>query len=152
MSLGPRAKARLRHDSSDFDCRGLSNRTLHIATYRADPRTHPLANAADPANEWNELLSLIEPHVLALDEQFAEHGGPTFFEITTAMALLAFARQQANAVVLEVGMGGRLDSTNVVQPVVSVITSIGFDHHKQLGRTLSTIAREKAGSSNRADH
>ena len=71
--------------------------------------------------------------------------GSTFFEITTAMGLLHFARQRADAVVLEVGLGGRLDSTNVVHPSVSVITSIGFDHTRQLGNTLAAIAGEKAG-------
>ena len=61
------------------------------------------------------------------------------------MALLHFARRQVDAVVLEVGMGGRLDSTNVVHPVLSVITSIAFDHTRQLGNTLGAIATEKAG-------
>lgn len=70
---------------------------------------------------------------------------PTFFEITTAMGLLHFARSGAEAVVLEVGLGGRLDSTNVCRPQLCVITSISFDHMKQLGNTLFAIAREKAG-------
>lgn len=69
----------------------------------------------------------------------------TFFEITTAMGLLHFARRDVGAVVLEVGMGGRLDSTNVVRPLLSVITSISFDHTRQLGNTLGAIATEKAG-------
>jgi dihydrofolate synthase/folylpolyglutamate synthase len=69
----------------------------------------------------------------------------TFFEITTAMGLLHFLHRQAGAVVLEVGMGGRLDSTNVVRPLVSVVTSISFDHTRQLGNTLGAIAGEKAG-------
>lgn len=69
----------------------------------------------------------------------------TYFEITTALTLLYFAREHVDAAVIEVGMGGRLDSTNVVDPVVSVITSISFDHMKQLGRTLPQIAGEKAG-------
>ena len=71
--------------------------------------------------------------------------GSTFFEITTAMGLLYFARRDVQAVVLEVGMGGRLDSTNVVHPVLSIITSISFDHTRQLGNTLASIATEKAG-------
>lgn len=70
---------------------------------------------------------------------------PTFFEITTAMGLLHFARSRAEAVVLEVGLGGRLDSTNICRPKLCVITSISFDHMKQLGNTLRAIAREKAG-------
>jgi dihydrofolate synthase / folylpolyglutamate synthase len=71
--------------------------------------------------------------------------GPTYFEITTAMAFLHFAEQGTDIAVVEVGLGGRLDSTNVVHPLVSVITSISFDHMKQLGSTLDAIAREKAG-------
>src|SRR5262245_39907495 len=69
----------------------------------------------------------------------------TFFEITTAMGLLHFARRKVGAVVLEVGMGGRLDSTNVVHPRLSIITSISFDHTRQLSNTLGAIATEKAG-------
>ena len=61
------------------------------------------------------------------------------------MGLLHFARKNVGAVVLEVGMGGRLDSTNVVHPAVSIITSISFDHTRQLGNTLAAIATEKAG-------
>jgi dihydrofolate synthase/folylpolyglutamate synthase len=70
---------------------------------------------------------------------------PTFFEVTTAMAFLHFARRKVDAAVLEVGLGGRLDSTNVCQPSVTIITSISFDHTKQLGNTLAEIAGEKAG-------
>ena len=70
---------------------------------------------------------------------------PTFFEITTAMAFLHFARSQVDLAVLEVGLGGRLDSTNVCLPEVCVITSISYDHTRQLGNTLTAIAAEKAG-------
>jgi dihydrofolate synthase/folylpolyglutamate synthase len=72
-------------------------------------------------------------------------GGPTFFEITTALAFLHFAESRVDAAVLEVGLGGRLDSTNVCRPEVTVITSISFDHMRQLGNTLAAIAGEKAG-------
>lgn len=69
----------------------------------------------------------------------------TTFEITTALAFLHFARQGATAVVAEVGLGGRLDATNIVTPVVSVITSLSYDHMQVLGNTLTEIAGEKAG-------
>ncbi len=69
----------------------------------------------------------------------------TTFEITTALAFWYFARQGATAVVAEVGLGGRLDATNVVSPVVAVITSLSYDHTKVLGETLAEIAGEKAG-------
>ncbi len=98
-------------------------------------------------DDWVQLVDRIRPIVLRMDsEQDRSAGqGPTFFDITTAMALLYFADQRTDAVVLEVGMGGRLDSTNVCQSAISVITSISFDHTKQLGNTLALIAGEKAG-------
>ncbi len=70
---------------------------------------------------------------------------PTYFETVTAMAFLAFARESLDTVVLEVGMGGRLDATNVVTPTLCVITPIDFDHQAFLGDTLAQIAAEKAG-------
>ena len=70
----------------------------------------------------------------------------TFFEITTAAAFLAFARTPADYLILEVGLGGRLDATNVIsKPAVSVITTIDYDHQQYLGNTLTAIAHEKAG-------
>ncbi|HEY4302117.1 MAG TPA: folylpolyglutamate synthase/dihydrofolate synthase family protein [Candidatus Didemnitutus sp.] len=70
---------------------------------------------------------------------------PTFFEFMTAMAFLKFARARVAAAVIETGMGGRLDATNIVTPEVSIITSIGFDHMEYLGDSLAQIAAEKAG-------
>jgi dihydrofolate synthase/folylpolyglutamate synthase len=70
---------------------------------------------------------------------------PSFFEMMTAIAFEYFAQQQVDLAVLEVGMGGRLDATNVVDPRVSVITDISLDHQKYLGDTVSAIAREKVG-------
>jgi dihydrofolate synthase/folylpolyglutamate synthase len=94
------------------------------------------------------LFSRLEGIVLEMDDEArrqGDHEGPTYFEITTAAALLHFQDRQVDAAVLEVGLGGRLDSTNICRPVTSVITSISFDHTGQLGTTLSAIAREKAG-------
>src|SRR5215472_5686563 len=70
---------------------------------------------------------------------------PSFFEMLTAMMFEYFASAQVELAVLEVGMGGRLDATNIVDPCISVITDIDFDHQKFLGNTLPEIAREKAG-------
>ena len=70
---------------------------------------------------------------------------PSFFEITMALAFDYFAKQQVDIAVVEVGLGGRLDSTNIITPLLSVITNIGFDHTEFLGNTLADIAREKAG-------
>lgn len=69
----------------------------------------------------------------------------TYFECTTALALLWFAEQRTDFVVLETGMGGRLDATNVVTPLVSLITNVSMDHEQHLGSTLAAIATEKAG-------
>lgn len=73
------------------------------------------------------------------------YGHPTFFECNTFMAYNYFARKEVDIAVVEVGLGGRLDSTNVTVPIVSVITSIGLDHEKFLGATIEKIAKEKAG-------
>lgn len=73
------------------------------------------------------------------------HINPSFFEITMALAFDYFAKQQVDIAVVEVGLGGRLDSTNIITPLLSVITNIGFDHTEFLGNTLADIAREKAG-------
>jgi dihydrofolate synthase/folylpolyglutamate synthase len=70
---------------------------------------------------------------------------PTFFEVVTAIALLYFKKEKIDIAVVEVGMGGRLDATNIVIPEVSVITNISYDHSEFLGDTLEQIAREKAG-------
>lgn len=70
---------------------------------------------------------------------------PTFFEAATALGLFWFQQQEAEVVVLETGLGGRLDATNVVTPAVSVLTSIGFDHQRYLGSTLAEITGEKCG-------
>src|SRR5450755_4068154 len=70
---------------------------------------------------------------------------PSFFEMMTAIAFVHFAREQVQIAVLEVGMGGRLDATNVVEPLVSVIADISLDHQKFLGNTVGEIAREKVG-------
>jgi dihydrofolate synthase / folylpolyglutamate synthase len=84
------------------------------------------------------LVQEMKPHIDAIPEL-------TTFEITTALAMLYFARQRASASVLEVGLGGRLDATNIVMPKVSVITSISYDHTYVLGNSLAQIAGEKAG-------
>lgn len=75
----------------------------------------------------------------------AEEMGATFFELTTALAFDWFARQEVDIAVIETGLGGRLDSTNVLTPHVATVTSIGLDHTDLLGNTLEAIAREKAG-------
>jgi dihydrofolate synthase/folylpolyglutamate synthase len=78
-------------------------------------------------------------------KQFAPDEHPTFFEAVTVMALRYFAEQKCDLVVWETGLGGRLDATNIVTPLASVITNIQYDHQQWLGETLASIAAEKAG-------
>ncbi len=86
----------------------------------------------------------LEPKAEAL-ERATPGEAPSFFEFMTAMAFLQFARRGCDAAVIEVGLGGRLDATNILAPEVSVITSIGLDHCEMLGDTVAKIAAEKAG-------
>ncbi|GAB4539298.1 MAG: folylpolyglutamate synthase/dihydrofolate synthase family protein [Anaerolineales bacterium] len=88
--------------------------------------------------ELVQLVEEIKPHVARVEKL-------TTFEITTALAFMAFAKHGVTAAVFEVGLGGRLDATNIVTPKVSVITSLSYDHTAVLGNTLALIAGEKAG-------
>jgi dihydrofolate synthase / folylpolyglutamate synthase len=101
------------------------------------------------ATEFVDLIDELRPIVAQMDAEGRDppeaDTAPTYFEILTAVAFLHFARRSVDAAVIEVGLGGRLDSTNVCRPLVSVITSISFDHTEQLGNTLGKIAAEKAG-------
>ena len=95
----------------------------------------------------NELIT--ETEIADLVEELLPHfkavEGLTWFELVTAVAFEHFARQEVDVAVIEVGLGGRLDATNIVTPVVSVITSLSFDHTYLLGNTLTEIAAEKGG-------
>jgi dihydrofolate synthase/folylpolyglutamate synthase len=97
--------------------------------------------------EFAATLDIVVPAVERLDRAAVRRGqrGPTWFEVMTAMAFVHFAEQQVDVVVLETGIGGRLDATNVCDPLVTIITSISFDHVKLLGPTITRIAAEKAG-------
>jgi dihydrofolate synthase/folylpolyglutamate synthase len=99
----------------------------------------PLPDAAVVA-----LAERLRPHYEAIRSEDPENA-PTFFELITAAALLEFAERKVDVAILETGLGGRLDATNVCAPEVCVITSIGLDHQEYLGPTLAAIAAEKAG-------
>jgi dihydrofolate synthase/folylpolyglutamate synthase len=105
----------------------------------------------DLRERWRIRGQPIEPALLVAAVDRLRHGAslaglvPTYFEALTLLAFLAFGQARCEIAVLEVGMGGRLDATNVVHPLVSIITSVGFDHMEYLGRTIRAIAREKAG-------
>jgi dihydrofolate synthase/folylpolyglutamate synthase len=91
-----------------------------------------------------EVVRLVE-ELQPLLKQFSSDHHPTFFEVVTVMALKFFTGQKCDLVIWETGLGGRLDATNVVTPLASVITNIAFDHQQWLGDTLGKIAAEKAG-------
>ena len=125
----------------DSICRAAGYRTAlftspHLVTFRerikVDGTLISEEEAALGLTMIRELVADGDPH-------------PTFFEITTALALDHFRNASADIVVLETGMGGRLDATNAADPIVSVITPIDYDHQKWLGQSLTEIAAEKAG-------
>ncbi|HEX4074799.1 MAG TPA: Mur ligase family protein, partial [Candidatus Acidoferrales bacterium] len=93
------------------------------------------------AAAWTRVQGAIE--ALLASGKLAAH--PTYFECVTAMAFVAFAKSEVDFAIYEVGLGGRLDSTNIVQPEVAIITSIDFDHEDFLGYSIEEIASEKAG-------
>jgi dihydrofolate synthase/folylpolyglutamate synthase len=125
----------------DAICRARGYRTglfisPHLVTFRERIRVDGEMIAEKKVAEG---LTLIRQ----LIEDWEPH--PTFFEITTALALLYFKERDCEVIAFETGLGGRLDATNVVAPVVSVITPIGYDHQSWLGSSLEEIAGEKAG-------
>jgi dihydrofolate synthase/folylpolyglutamate synthase len=95
--------------------------------------------------ERDDLVAAVETVRPIVEQLEAEGQPPTFFEVATALGFLHFARREVEIAVVEVGLGGRFDSTNVLSPLVSIITSISLDHTAILGDTLEKIAFEKAG-------
>lgn len=107
----------------------------HLQDYRERFRVNDVLISPQ---DFTALVNAVRPIVEEVEDI-------TWFEVTTAMAFLYFAQRQVEAAVIEVGLGGRLDATNVVQPAVSVITSLSYDHMHLLGNSLAAIAREKGG-------
>lgn len=118
---------------------------LKKAGYRVGVFTSPhIASFRERIRINGKLIS--EKAVVEGLEQLFQLGTPaTFFEYCTALALSHFAKEAVDVAVIETGLGGRLDATNVIHPVLSIITSIGYDHMEYLGDTLEEIAEEKAG-------
>lgn len=92
-----------------------------------------------------EIILLVEELKPIVDEMIQKGDIPTFFEITTAMGLLYFYDKKVDYAIIEVGLGGRFDATNIVKPVASVITNVSLEHQDRLGNTIEEIAFEKAG-------
>ena len=97
---------------------------------------------AVPQDVFAELLTEMLPAISAVD---AEYSRPSYYETLLALAFMYFARERVDIAVIEVGLGGTLDGTNVIEPLVSVITNVGLDHTEVLGDTLELIASDKAG-------
>lgn len=106
----------------------------HLVTFRERVRVNGEMMPEEYVVDWVER-----------NRSFFEPLSPSFFELTTAMAFEYFRDQKVDIAIVEVGLGGRLDCTNIITPVLSVITNISFDHTQFLGSTLHDIAREKAG-------
>lgn len=112
----------------------------HLVDYRERIRVD---GEMIPPADVVRLVDSVRPAIEAARD--SDWGAPTYVEATVAMALLYFVQQQVEVAVVEVGIGGRLDATNVLDPLVSIITPISYDHTEILGTTLTAIAREKAG-------
>jgi dihydrofolate synthase/folylpolyglutamate synthase len=133
----------------------MVERGLRAAGHRSARYTSPhltrleerfVINGREVATETlREAAGVVETAINRLLDERRLEGPPTFFEFATAAACVLFRDAKVDIAVLEVGLGGRLDSTNVVNPIAVAITSIDFDHQAQLGATLEAIAREKAG-------
>lgn len=128
----------------------LSRRGLRVGLYtsphlvRLEERIR-VEGRMIPAADLRRLLGTLKSRIEELTAVKALEAPPTFFEVVTALALLYFREKKIDLAVLEVGMGGRFDATNVVLPLVSVITTVAKDHMEHLGNTLAAIAFEKAG-------
>ena len=160
----------VRNLSAIFGNRHTEYQIIHVAgTNGKGSTSHTLAAVLQSAGYKVGLYT--SPHLVDFRERMRVNGGkipqeavvdflerykavaasvqgdaePSFFELTTVMALEWFAKEKVDVAIIEVGLGGRLDSTNIITPVLSVITNISFDHMAQLGNTLESIAKEKAG-------
>ncbi|MCB9205305.1 MAG: bifunctional folylpolyglutamate synthase/dihydrofolate synthase, partial [Flavobacteriales bacterium] len=120
---------------------------FHAAGYKVGLYTSPhLKDFRERIKINGEMIS--EESVIGFVEKYKadfERIQPSFFEMTVALAFDHFAKNEVDIAIIEVGLGGRLDSTNVITPELSVITNIGYDHQQFLGETLPEIAGEKAG-------
>lgn len=111
---------------------------LYTSPHLVDFRERIRINGVPVSEQW--VVDFVAKHKLLIEEV-----DPSFFEITVAMAFQAFADEGVDMAIIETGLGGRLDSTNVITPELSIITNISFDHKDLLGDTLAKIAGEKAG-------
>jgi dihydrofolate synthase/folylpolyglutamate synthase len=112
---------------------------------RTPDTAHQVTDTLIPDDDFSQRLEAVIHAAERLVSEGSLPGPPSFFETVTAMSFLQFAAKKVDIAVLEVGLGGRLDATNIVEPVLSIITDISLDHTEWLGHTITEIAREKAG-------
>lgn len=125
---------------------------LHAAGRRVGLHTKPhlrsmterarVDGIAITPERFGELLASMMP---AIERTASEHGRPSYYETLLALAFVYFLEERVDIAVIEVGLGGRLDGTNIITPLVAAITSVGFDHMDVLGESIESIASEKAG-------
>ena len=159
-ALGQPAHAVQDHSHRRHERQGVGDGDDRLRAARVGPEGGPLYLAASrPPRRalrhrrrrlstqpcWSELIEEMRRLIDELLAKGSLESPPTFFEVTTAIAFEIFRRARVDVAVLEVGLGGRLDSTNIAQPIAAAITSIDFDHEQYLGNTLAAIAAEKAG-------
>ena len=119
---------------------------LYTSPHLMDPRERVRINGkAISKNDFANIIAEIRTVFRRRKKEIRQIGPVTFFEIFTLLAVLYFAKRKVVLGIFEVGMGGRLDATNALRPLVSIVTPISFDHEEHLGYTLAKIAREKAG-------
>ncbi|MBI4373167.1 MAG: bifunctional folylpolyglutamate synthase/dihydrofolate synthase [Candidatus Omnitrophica bacterium] len=126
---------------------------LYTSPHLSDPRERIRINGrVISKREFAKWMSRIRNVVERHEKEIVSYGPITYFEMITLLAILYFAAKRVDLAIFEVGMGGRLDATNVLEPLVSVITPISYDHEEHLGRTLALIAREKAAIIKKGAH
>jgi len=120
---------------------------LHTKPHLVSPTERIRINGTPISEDaFGELLTDMMP---AIDSVAREHGSPSYYEVLLALSFVAFARAGVDAAVIEAGIGGRLDGTNVLQPQVAIITNVSLDHTEILGDTTALIGRDKAGIAKR---
>ncbi len=134
----------MRDDRFRLTRRGIEQWT-HTSPHLLSPTERIRLNGHNISeDQFAELFAVVHRRAEEMLEMEELDAHPSYFETVTAMAFLAF-KARTDAAVIEVGLGGRLDATNVIQPELCVITPVAFDHEAFLGTTLSSIASEKAG-------
>lgn len=145
LVAGTKGKGSTAHFLASILTRNGYSAGLYTSPHLSDPRERIRMNGrAISKNDFAKLVSKIRLVVRRRRKEIPAYGPITYFEVFTLLAILYFAEKRIDIGIFEVGLGGRLDATNVLEPLISVMTPISFDHEEHLGKTLRAIAREKA--------